>query len=321
MTSFPVCFFYGGADMRKDALGHISDNLYAIGVTTYPGYVLSGSDAVVMVEGGINILGPTYREQLDKQGTGVSGLDCMYVTHGHYDHIGSYPYLKKINPNLKIGASGLTDGLINKDKVLASMNFLSDQLKEYFPEIAGKLTGSENEDIAITPFSLDHVLAEGDVIDIGGTALHVIETPGHTRDHISYYVPEQGILFPGEALGNPIREDETTAKVEFLSSFRDYISSMEKLMVYQDRVDLIAMSHLYYYTGDSARRFFDITYRSTREYKRLIDSYLDESHGDVEKAISNMVRREYDEKQTIYQERNAFVSNLSAQIAAIAAGK
>ena len=34
----------------------------------------------------------------------------------------------------------------------------------------------------------------------GNQPLEIIETPGHTLDHISYYLPESGVLFSGDTL-------------------------------------------------------------------------------------------------------------------------
>jgi hydroxyacylglutathione hydrolase len=48
--------------------------------------------------------------------------------------------------------------------------------------------------------AIDVKVAEGDTIDIGSAKATVIETPGHTRGHISYYFPEDEIVFVGDTL-------------------------------------------------------------------------------------------------------------------------
>jgi len=55
------------------------------------------------------------------------------------------------------------------------------------------------------------------------------------------------------------------------------------------------------------------------QYKKMIDEYLDQTHGDIEKATETIVRVEYDEKKAVYQERNAYIANLQAQVKAVAA--
>ena len=47
---------------------------------------------------------------------------------------------------------------------------------------------------------VDRMLQPGDVITIGDIALHVLATPGHTDDHLSYYVPSHAAVFTGDTL-------------------------------------------------------------------------------------------------------------------------
>jgi len=47
---------------------------------------------------------------------------------------------------------------------------------------------------------LDVEVKEGDTVEIGNAKGHVIETPGHTRGHVSYFFPEAGAVFVGDTL-------------------------------------------------------------------------------------------------------------------------
>ncbi len=47
---------------------------------------------------------------------------------------------------------------------------------------------------------LDQAVAEGDTVKFGSTEAVVIETPGHTRGHVSYYFPKGGVLLCGDTL-------------------------------------------------------------------------------------------------------------------------
>lgn len=46
---------------------------------------------------------------------------------------------------------------------------------------------------------IDVALKENDVWKFGDLDMHVYDTPGHTRGHITLYFPEAGCLFPGES--------------------------------------------------------------------------------------------------------------------------
>lgn len=47
---------------------------------------------------------------------------------------------------------------------------------------------------------IDIEVREGDTIEIGTAKAIVIETPGHTRGHVSYYFPEEEVAFVGDTL-------------------------------------------------------------------------------------------------------------------------
>lgn len=47
---------------------------------------------------------------------------------------------------------------------------------------------------------IDVALADGETWAFGGLEMHVFDTPGHTRGHITLWFPEADTLFPGEPL-------------------------------------------------------------------------------------------------------------------------
>ncbi len=70
-------------------------------------------------------------------------------------------------------------------------------------------------------------LADGQEIEVGGTALRVINTPGHSPGSCAVYAPDLGVLFSGDTLfhGGP------GATGRSFSSFDDIIDSItEKLL-------------------------------------------------------------------------------------------
>jgi len=47
---------------------------------------------------------------------------------------------------------------------------------------------------------IDVLVGEGDVVKLGAHRAEVYETPGHTRGHIVYYFPADGVAFVGDTL-------------------------------------------------------------------------------------------------------------------------
>jgi len=53
---------------------------------------------------------------------------------------------------------------------------------------------------AVHAFAPDHELADGDVLTVGGTDLHVLHTPGHSWGSCCFHVPELDVVFGGDTL-------------------------------------------------------------------------------------------------------------------------
>jgi hydroxyacylglutathione hydrolase len=47
---------------------------------------------------------------------------------------------------------------------------------------------------------LETAVGEGDTFPFGGFQVHVLETPGHTAGHITYWIPAAGVAFAGDTL-------------------------------------------------------------------------------------------------------------------------
>lgn len=47
---------------------------------------------------------------------------------------------------------------------------------------------------------IDRTVAEGDTLAIGAFEVHVLETPGHTRGHISFHIPAAKLAFVGDTV-------------------------------------------------------------------------------------------------------------------------
>ena len=67
------------------------------------------------------------------------------------------------------------------------------ELKKY---ISGKVYGPKNKNID----GIDVVLVEDDLIKTLGHEFRIIETPGHTLDHIAFYNMQANVLFCGDTL-------------------------------------------------------------------------------------------------------------------------
>ncbi len=276
----------------------------------YPAYIVRGDAQNMMIDAGVNLLGPRYLASIQEVLGHPERLRYLFLTHSHYDHVGAAGYLKQHIPGLAIGAHERLATLMQKTSVLDTMNQLSGNHVELLKY------NTEGEDLTLHPFEINICLKQGDAFDLGGLTCRVYETPGHTRDSLSFYFPEIKTLFPSEACGVLQGETGGSIQVEFLSSYDDYIKSLKLLISLEP--EIICLGHAWVLTHEDAQDYLQRALAGTFQYRELIESYLNEASGNIEKAIEKMGHVEYDVKGGIYQERVAYMTNLSAQLKHIA---
>lgn len=104
-------------------------------------------------------------------------LKAIFLTHGHYDHIGAVKELRDTF-HVPVYASGEENDSVLKD------------------------TGVNLSAMFGHPITLqaDEVLRDGQDVEIIGTTLHCILTPGHTAGGMCYYNKELQSLIAGDTL-------------------------------------------------------------------------------------------------------------------------
>ncbi|MCP4132847.1 MAG: MBL fold metallo-hydrolase [bacterium] len=292
--------------MKSHARGNFGEHISAMGMYLSPAYLVKGSRSSLMIDAGVSYSGPLYLQSIEKILGTSSALTYIFLTHSHWDHLGSAPFLKRKIPGVSIGASGGIAKLLEKESVIQQITFFNESLKDQVKDIP------IDEDVTFKAFSPDLSLKEGDTFDLGGISCEVLEVPGHTRDSLAFFIPEIGALFPGESIGVPEGDDGEGVQVEFLSSYTDYLNSIEKISALKPKI--ICMAHQWVFTDDDAAKYLEKTYSETIEFRALIEKYLNEADGDSNLAIETMTQIEYDEKGTIYQPRFAYVANLTTQV-------
>jgi len=98
----------------------------------------------------------------------------VVLTHGHVDHAMGVVELLQSYPG--VGGDGGLELIMHEQGPV--------ELREMVRELGGRVTE----------------VAGGEVLDLGGFALRVLPTPGHTADGICLYHEESGTLFSGDTV-------------------------------------------------------------------------------------------------------------------------
>ncbi len=185
------------------SIERIDATTWAIGEPRYAqqnlSYLIAGRERAVVFDAG-----PGLRE-LAPIVAGLTALPTTFVpSHLHYDHVGGargFEHVAMIDlPALRAQAP---DGV----------------LRPRFAQHLGAL-----EAIEARPIEIDEWWAPGSVVDLGGRALELWHTPGHTPESASLFDRASGLLFSGDFL----YPGELYAFVPG-SSLADYLWTAERL--------------------------------------------------------------------------------------------
>ena len=279
----------------------LTDFLYRIQIPMFPVYLFT-TRTTVLVDSGVSTGAPQLRSVLTCL-LGERPLDTLLLTHSHWDHVGAAFDLQK-QFGFSVQASRRAVELLEKPKVRDFAYHLNSdhaiQTGQPPPEAFQALCG-------LTP------LSEGDRIPLDeGRWLDVLETPGHTRCSLSYFLQPEGFLFPGDAAG--VMERDGSIKPLFLSSYSDYERSLEKLLKLGARA--ICFPHNRVLKGEiKANEYLARSLRKTRRVRDTIEKQLD-LLGDINAVAERLLENEFP-KPTVMGPREALIINLRAMTLAV----
>ena len=289
----------------------IHDRLVILGNRNIPSFLLIGDEKRALIDAGAAMMGPLYLDDLSHTLGDDPRIDLILFTHSHFDHIGAAPFLMRRIPGLFPAAHPYLFKVLTRDGAKKTI----ERLNRAGCEEAIKSGELHEADFDYGMIGPGRALSDNDLIDLGGLTIRVVATPGHTGDSLSYYVEPTGEVFTGEAVGI-IPGEELYVGPEFLSSFRDYMDSLEKIK---------ALNPTTIFTGHHTRierrdldRFFQAAIRDTRNLKEKIERYLLETDMDEATVITRIKAEEYEDLRKSKQMEEAYLLNLTAQVRHIA---
>ena len=200
-----------------------------LGHPAVPVYLLDGRDPAIF-DAGYSCLGQTYVRQIRKI-LGDRSPDYCFLSHSHFDHCGSVSIFKALFPSIQIVSSLKAKTIFRRPNAVALMKKLS-ITAEYLARDCG-ITGLIPD--GFNSFDVDITVKDNEIIPLSkNVTVRIIETPGHTRDCISFYIPEKKILLCSESFGI----QDTTGYIfsDFLIDYDLYINSMERMRVLETDV-------------------------------------------------------------------------------------
>jgi len=168
----------------------IIPNVHLIpGITANP-YLLIDADGLTLIDAGLPGSSKKILRYMADLGYKPADLKRILITHADFDHVGGLAALKSAS-GARVYAHAIEAEAMAAGRPSRPLKPRNAFLKAVFA-LTGRMFRTR-------PFPVDERLTDGQVLPILG-GLRVVETPGHTPGHISFYSPSAGILFVGDSL-------------------------------------------------------------------------------------------------------------------------
>jgi glyoxylase-like metal-dependent hydrolase (beta-lactamase superfamily II) len=169
----------------------ITENVYVVPGVVANSYLIVEADGLTVIDTGLPRSEKKILAYVASLGKRAQDIRRIILTDADLNHVGGLAALQKASGGRTYASK------IEADAIAAGKS--SREIKPGGFSLRRILFAVLSPFIKATPFAVDEILAEGQTLPVLG-GLQVVETPGHTPDHISLFAPSAGVLFCGDSL-------------------------------------------------------------------------------------------------------------------------
>jgi glyoxylase-like metal-dependent hydrolase (beta-lactamase superfamily II) len=235
-----------------------------------------------------------------RAGLGERALDYILLSHSHYDHASASGFLKREFKGAKIVSSAYAAKILSKPSAINIMRDMNESAARFFGWDCGEAMDAVDVDICV---------GDGDIIDLGDVTLQALESPGHTKCCITFYMPEKKLLLASETSGCIARPGLVSPA--YLVGYEISLNHIRRLMDME--IDKILVPHHGVITGEACGNYLRDALRAMTELKDMILS--ENKRGKSLEEITERFDKEFNsDRLRLMQPPKAFYLNASYMI-------
>jgi glyoxylase-like metal-dependent hydrolase (beta-lactamase superfamily II) len=230
------------AEWYEPSVEEVADGVYRIplplpgdGLRAINVYLIAGEDGgSVCIDSGWAL--PSAREVLTAclatLHFRVEDIERFLVTHIHRDHYTQAIAIRREMPTKVSLGEGEREAL---DVLCTPREERPHRMEHLTSHGASELAKQIERSWAEHPPTMfefempDDWLREGDVVEVPGRRLDVVETPGHTRGHVVFHDAEGGVLFAGDHVLSTITPSIGVEVSPYANALGDFLDSLARV--------------------------------------------------------------------------------------------
>ena len=275
----------------------LTDNVFLLGNHYVSIYLVKGNRFSVLVEAGLSITAPQVINQVKGLKIDPSSLKYLILTHTHADHVMGAPLLKGAFPQIKIAGVSESGKLLKKEKIIDFFTredaYTSNRLLDL------KAVNHKAPHQKISPLAVEKIISPGEILDLGGLYLHVLDAPGHCRGGIALWEPQNKILFCSDSLGFHLPPKKFVPN--FYVDYDDFLETFETLCALEP--EWVCPGHCGAYGGEAAVQFMAGSKRELDWIADFVTAQAESPEGRT-KAEEAIFKRYFAHEATIFSPEN-----------------
>ncbi len=140
---------------------HLVGNIYYVGAVGVSSFLITTPEGHILLDTGFEDTVPVIRQGVEQLGFKLSDIRILLSSHAHIDHTGGHALMQRLTGARVLASAG-------DARVLESGGV--DDFIPFPPDT-----------IVYAPVKVDHIVADGEAVTLGGVTLTAHLTPGHTR--------------------------------------------------------------------------------------------------------------------------------------------